>query len=433
MFTRLFFGIFLSICLAFTLGIFLLDSIYTAGVKKDELFNTRGIKQVVLADVRGAAEKNVRLDYWSHRFSYQFSLKKLSDLPLFPAQKMELTNNDVLVSVVSGWTVDDISLYYYDKICDCVLVMDKNYGSHGDYQTYVQNLLLIVISVLAFIVFYYVNSHKKQVNKLVKVHQQYGLGKFEARADVLVPKPYALLAQNFNQMTDQIELLQQEHKNLINGVSHDLKTPIARIRFALDLTHHCHTVADYQARLQDMDLDLDELDTLVNEWLFYAELNGKPMPIIKESVNFAELIELTARKIKTVYPDIQLRLNLQEGYIKAEPRLINRAIENLIVNSFKFSKSQVLISVEFTNEHITFRIEDDGIGVDDQQKTQITQPFVKLDDSRNSAGFGLGLAIVKSILDKHSAELQIQASPLGGACFSLILPAESLIPSRITH
>ncbi len=424
MFTRLFLTMFISICFALTLGTLLLDNIYTEGVKKDELFNTRGIKQVVLGDVRRSGEPQIKLDYWSHRFSYQFSLKKLSDLALLPEQLVELTRKDVFVTVVSGWTFDDISLYYYDKICGCVLVMKKIHGAHGDYQSYLLNLLLIVISVLAFIIFYYVHRHQKQVNKLVKVHQQYGLGKFEARANELVPMPYSLLAKNFNQMTDQIELLQQEHRNLINGVSHDLKTPIARIRFSLDLTRHCHTVADYQARLQDMDLDLDELDDLVNEWLFYAELNGKPMPIIKESISLAELIETTARKIKIVYPDIELSLNLQAGYINAEPRLINRAIENLIVNSFKFSKNQVFISVEFTENGIVFRIEDDGRGINEQQKEQIIQPFVKLDDSRNSAGFGLGLAIVKSILDKHVAELQIQTSPLGGACLVVIFPVE---------
>ena len=424
MFTRLFLTIFSALLFALTLGVLLLDNIYTEGIKKDELINTRGIKQVVLADVLESNDKTNRLDYWSQRFSYQFSLKTLNNLSLIVEHRDELIRNDVFVDVVSGWTVDDINLYYYDKTCDCVLIMEKNYGAHGDYQTYLQNLLLIVIAVLAFIIFRYVNSHKKQVNKLVKVHQQYGLGKFDVRADMFVPRPYSLLAKNFNQMIDQIELLQKEQKNLINGVSHDLKTPIARIRFALDLTHNCHTVADYQTQLQDMDIDLDELDALVNEWLFYAQLNGKPAPLIKERVNFAELTELTASKIKTLYPDIQLSFDLPTGYINAEPRLINRAIENLVVNSFKFSKSQVAINIEFTKDKLIFRIEDDGIGISEQQKEQVIQPFVKLDNSRNSVGFGLGLAIVKSILDKHAAQLQIQKSSLGGACFVVTLPIE---------
>jgi signal transduction histidine kinase len=300
--------------------------------------------------------------------------------------------------------------------------MDKSYGLHGAFQTYLYYLVLIFISTLAAIIFYYVGSHKKQVSKLVKVHQQYGLGTFEVRADTKVPKPYFLLAKNFNQMLDQIELLRKEHKYLINGVSHDLKTPIARIRFALDLTHNCHSVADYQTQLQDMDLDLDELDALVNEWLFYAELNGKPGPITHESVNFSELIESTSRRISTLYPDIQLSLDLPSGYINAEPRLINRAVENLAVNSFKFSRSQVSISIEFAKDDVILRIEDDGIGISEQQKELVIKPFKKLDDSRNSAGYGLGLAIVKSIVDKHSAQLQIQKSSLGGACFVLILP-----------
>ena len=91
MFSQLFLRIFIALTFAVLLGVLLLDNIYIQGTKKDELLNSRGIKQVVLADLRSSAEtekttaeaSTAILDYWSQRFSYQFSLKKLSDLDLY--------------------------------------------------------------------------------------------------------------------------------------------------------------------------------------------------------------------------------------------------------------------------------------------------------------------------------------------------------------
>ena len=327
----------------------------------------------------------------------------------------------MLMLLVVG-LVDDISLYYYAGHCDCILIMKKYYSAQGDFQVYTQGVVLIIMIMLALIIFRYVNGHKQQVNSLVKVHQAYGAGNFEVSANPNMPKPYDALAKNFNTMTSQIARLQLEHHNLINGVSHDLKTPIARLRFALDLTRNCQTIEQYQQQLQGMDLDLDELDTLINEWLFYAELHGKPAELVTESVDFDQLIIPIANNIHLMYPAIELKLTLAQGSIKAEPRLLMRAIENLITNSFKFTQSSVAISLEYSTNQFIFKIEDNGLGINPQEAQQIILPFVKLDSSRNSVGHGLGLAIVKSILDQHHAKLAVSTSTKGGACFTVTFP-----------
>ena len=426
MFSQLFLRIFVTLTLAVLLGVLLLDSTYIQGIKKDELINSRGIQQVVFTDLHKTdlmpKEAEEILKYWSERFSYQFSLQAPTKLPLSEEYRKELIEKGVYADVVSGWTVNDISLYYYNEHCDCVLTMNKRHSAQSDIEAYIQGLMLIIITMLAFIIYRYVNGHKQQVNNLVKVHQSYGAGHFEVSANTNIPTPYDVLAKNFNTMTSQIARLQLEHSNLINGVSHDLKTPIARIRFALDLTHNCHSVEQYQQQLQAMDLDLDELDGLINEWLFYAELNGKPAPLVTESVNFSQLITALANKSQVIHPNIRLILTVDDGHIMANPRLLIRAIENLITNSFKFTQSSVAISLEYEANQCFFTIEDDGPGITAQDATQITQAFVKLDSSRNSAGHGLGLAIVKSIIDKHHATLAITTSKLGGACFTVTFP-----------
>jgi two-component system OmpR family sensor kinase len=436
MFSRLFFHLFLVISTAILFAVIILDDLYITGVKKDELGNTRGIDQIVMADISLLEDKNSRLIYWSQRFNYQFSLSKLTEIELTELQQNELLANKVLVIVESGFTVDDISLFYYHTSCECVLVMAKNYGAHNAFQQYLQSFLIIIILALAMYIFYYANSHKKQVKKLVNVYQNYGSGQFSVRANSHTPQPYTPLAITFNQMAEEIRLLIEEQRTLVHGVSHDLRTPIARMRFALDMTRSCNTISEFQLRLQDMDLDLDELDTLVDEWLFYAELNGKAEKITLLPVNLAELAQQTTEKIQVLFPQLKFELALQPHYLAVNDRLIIRALENLLTNAGKFAKTRIKVSLyqensssaenllinerlSKTETRLCLMVEDDGSGLPEELTNKIIQPFTKLDDSRNTSGFGLGLAIVKSIIDKHQAQLQINTSTLGGASFSI--------------
>jgi signal transduction histidine kinase len=431
MFVRLFLQLFAVISFAVLFAIIILDDLYIEGVKHDELGNTRGIAQIVNTDVDQYEDKNNRLDYWSQRFNYQFSIKAVDDLVLPSRQLEKLLSNNVLVNVKSGFGVDDIKLYYYRLSCDCALILEKNYGSHGAFLLYLQSFLLIIISASAIFIFYYANTHKNQVNKLVTVYQKYGAGEFLVRANSKTPLPYTPLAKTFNQMAEEIKLLIEEQRTLVHGVSHDLRTPIARLRFALDMTRECHSAEEFMTKIQYMDQDLDELDTLVDEWLFYAELNGKSEPLIMEQVDLKELAQASVKKIQVLYPEIKFEHVVQQAFVLANARLITRAIENLLTNAGKFAQSKVWVTVSANEmdqdcDAFCLLVEDDGAGIPKALQSKIVQPFVKLDDSRNSSGFGLGLAIVKSILDKHQTQLGIKTNSLGGASFVITFKKNKL-------
>jgi two-component system OmpR family sensor kinase len=422
MFFRLFVQLFFVISFAILVSIITLDDLYIKGVKKDELKTTRGIDSIVFTDIMNFVDKNSRLTYWSQRFNYKFSLKQLNTIKLLDKQLRELRSNNVFVDVESGFVIDDINVYYYHKSCSCVLILEKTYGYHESLQTYMLCFLFIIISSLAIFIFYYAHYHKKQVNQLVEIYKEYGEGNFLIRANESVALPYTPLAETFNKMADEIKLLTEEQKTLVNGVSHDLKTPIARIRFSLDMTRSCNTIEQFRNRIQDMDIDLDELDELVNEWLFYAELAGKPEKPKFRCIDLKKIVQLTYEKTMVLYPHINFSLSVQSTYIEANHRLITRVIENLIINAGKFALSKVRVTILIDEkcskeELICMLVEDDGPGIPKYLHENIVQPFVKLDTSRNKSGFGLGLAIVKSILDKHQSTLDINTSSLGGAAF----------------
>ena len=417
MFRSLFIYLSVTVVFAIFLAAIVLDPLYVQAIKQDELAYTRGINQVVAEDVFNHQDKQARLGYWAERFSYRFSLSKYADIDLPEPVLIQLKSSEVFADISSGWAIDNINLYYYQQDCDCYLIMTKNYGSHGLFQKYLLSFLAIVIMCIAVFIFTYVYRHKQQVKKLSKVYQAYGKGLFNVRADTKTAEPYALLANTFNQMASQIEALLQEQQTLVHGVSHDLRTPIARLRFALDMSRGCQTIEEYQDKLQDMDLDLDELDSLVTDWLFYAQISTKPALIAKQKIQLNELLTNTVNKLKVLHPTIKYSTELQSVQIEGDLQLLNRCFENLIINAFKFANSQIKISVSNQHKQCIVVIEDDGMGIKKESQAQIMQPFVKLDSSRSNDGFGLGLAIVNSILTKHHTQLSIQDSSLGGACF----------------
>jgi len=419
MFLRLFVGFFVVIVLAIILAVILLDDLYVKGVIKDELASTRGVNQIVINDLFQHHEVDARLTYWEERFNYYFTVHKIDEIVLPQKKYEQLLTSKVTAEVESGWAVDDVKLYYYDEDCGCVLTMEKKHGSVGTFQAYLGiSLLIISLAIVAF-VFYYVSKHKKQVSKLTAIYQAYGTGDFFVRADPDAPLPYKTLATTFNQMAEQIEALLQEQNTMVYGVSHDLRTPIARLRFGLDLTRSCHTVEAYQEQIQEMDLDLDELDQLVSEWLFYADLSSRNLSIRYQPVDLSAVIKRTLDKLMPLYPDIQLKMNLESELILGDPGLLARVVENLSINGLKFARSTVQVNLVVIGADICLQVEDDGSGIPEELHTKAMQPFVQLDNSRNSSGVGLGLAIVRTILDKHSIQFTIDKSKLGGAIFNI--------------
>ncbi|NTS77517.1 two-component sensor histidine kinase [Catenovulum sp. SM1970] len=428
MFSRLFIYLMLALTVSVLVAVSLLDSFYTQGIAQDELMATRGINQLVGKDALKDTDPQSRLDYWNTQFNYHFEIKPLDELFFDESAQNKLVEQGVWVDITSGWVVDDIQLFYYYPACNCALVMTKVYRSDTLIQLYIQITLFIILATLACFIFSYVQSHKKHVKKLVNIYQAYGEGQFSTRADTAIPMPYTPLAITFNQMAGQIESLLKEQKTLVHGVSHDLRTPIARLRFALDMCRNCQTLADFQTQIQDMDLDLDELDSLVSEWLYYAELSGQAVAINPSKHNLNELITHVLTKAQVLYPAIEAELvktSTKDCTINVDAKLFSRALENLIINAFKAANSRIKLSVSCIDEtDVCLAVEDDGVGLSSTQLADIIQPFVKLDASRNSQGSGLGLAIVKSILDLHQADLILGKSDLGGARFEIRLKAK---------
>ena len=231
-------------------------------------------------------------------------------------------------------------------------------------------------------------------------------------------------------MAERLERLVSGHKSLTNAVAHELRTPVSRIRFQLDMLYE--EVDDDQRNeyMFGMSDNINELTDLVDELLTYARFDREapaiemqPHSLHRSLLNIVEATDLDS-DAEVRYDDSWIQENPKVQFLPFEPKHLERAIGNLLNNAQKYCHSKVQMSVHLAGNECSIFVEDDGPGISEEDREQIFEPFRRLDNSRTRAtgGYGLGLAIVKQIAEWHGGSIRIQNSSLGGARFVLAWP-----------
>ena len=420
MFGQFFVKSFLVFFLTLFIALILVDDLYQESVAQDELAYTKGIKHIVSKDGLNASDQSKQLAYWNDQFPYEFSIVPFSSLNWSESALRGLKNSGNFVEITTGWLTDHITVNYYFSSCDCVLRMHKQPLSNDTWNDYLQVLFISVVAILGCFVFWHTRRHKRFIKALSHTYESYGKGQFDVRANEQIPLPYTPLATNFNQMAEKIHALLLEQKIMVNGVSHDIRTPIARLRFALDLTRSSDSIEALRRHIQDMDMDLDELDLLINEWLFYAELTSNSKQVsYNEPIPLHEMLTEKMHSLAPIYPHVSIISSISDANFSGNQRLITRCIENLLTNAFKYACAQIKLTITLHNDNINLVVEDDGPGINGESIEHLVQPFIKSPNQCTTKSYGLGLAIVKAIAEQHGATLTAAASELGGAKFEI--------------
>lgn len=214
-------------------------------------------------------------------------------------------------------------------------------------------------------------------------------------------------------------------RDLLHGVAHEFRSPMARMQFALDMLED----ADDEAKKEltcSIQSSLQGLDDLVKELLSYARLKDGSTVLNVEKITLSEIASQAIEQVETFYPDIQFELEENTMAACVDNHLLTRLFINLLRNAGRFAKSTCRISFEHIEDYLICYIEDDGMGIPPGKIARIFEPFTRLDPSRSrdSGGCGLGLAIASSIAQLHQGQLTVieKQEGLGGACFSLKLP-----------
>ena len=289
---------------------------------------------------------------------------------------------------------------------------------------------LIVALALLIPIALWSRSHWQGLQSLSAVADAFGAGKLSARATVKPSASIYPLAERINHMAGRIEGLVESQANLLHSVSHELRTPIARLEFALELLRAKAPDGSLEPRIAAMEGDLAELNALVGELLGMArigagELDAKPFDL---ALALTDYVDATPGSDPAGSdPNVKINCNIEAalGLFVGDQRLLMRAVGNLLRNAEKYAKSRIILGAHRVGPGVEIVVEDDGPGIPQTECHRIFEPFYRLDRSRDRAtgGFGLGLSIARKAVELHGGTIRADQSPLGGARFTIALPA----------
>ena len=260
--------------------------------------------------------------------------------------------------------------------------------------------------------------------------EQWGAGDLTTRVAVQGNDEVAFLAQRFNHAAERVETLVHSHKSLLANASHELRSPLARIRMGLELMEHQNTATAPRTTPTDFKAEilrnLAELDQLIDEILLASRLDAQEVDL--GTVESIDLSGLAAEECARVDALLDTGDNSQTVEVQGIPKLLRRAIRNLLENARRYSAGEVEIQVRREGQRAVVRVSDHGPGVPVAQRERIFEPFYRMPGaSERDGGVGLGLSLVRSIAQRHGGTVRCEGRPDGatGACFILELPLQA--------
>ncbi len=233
------------------------------------------------------------------------------------------------------------------------------------------------------------------------------------------------LAKNLDDMAARLSGVLRSQKELIAALSHEMRTPLARIRFALAVIRD-RGDEKLNEKLGAMDDDVQEIDDLVAAMLNYARLDHPDIRMHWQAVPSAAWLGQLAGKSQTHAARIEIHIGETAEKVLMDPHLMELAVSNLLVNAMKYARNKVHCALTLQDRHYLLTVEDDGGGIPEEARDEVFKAFARIDDSRSreTGGYGLGLAVVARVAELHGGAASVDAAPvLGGACFSIRWPA----------
>lgn len=257
--------------------------------------------------------------------------------------------------------------------------------------------------------------------------QRWGDGDLSVRVPVQGDDEVADLSQRFNAAAERIEGLMASQKSLLANASHELRSPLARIRMGLELISVPAADASVQQRTRTEILrNMSELDQLIDEILLASRLDAKEVDIGK--VEAVDLVGLCAEECARVGAMLEVPQGLAQLEVRGVAKLLRRMVRNLLENARRYGAAgpdggDVVLSLAQQGLWLHIQVCDQGPGVPEAWRERIFEPFFRLPGaSERVGGVGLGLSLVKSIAERHGGAVHCADRPGGGACFKVSLP-----------
>ncbi|MDB5848478.1 MAG: two-component sensor histidine kinase [Rhodoferax sp.] len=290
----------------------------------------------------------------------------------------------------------------------------------------------------------------RRLESLQRGVDQWGRGDLSARVPIQGRDEAGLLAQRFNYAAERIETLVASHKTLLQSqksllanASHELRSPLTRIRMGIELMGSTPS----PSFKNEIARNIGELDTLIEEILLASRLDAREADLgTVEEVDLTGLVAEECARLDAGFegnqqgdPDsVPAPLNAVDTAdgadgadgegpsvaVRGVSKLLRRAVRNLLENARRYTTGPVTVTLRHEGDRAVLHVFDRGPGVPPEQRARIFEPFYRLPGaSERDGGVGLGLALVKSIAERHGGSVRCEGREGGGACFVIELPS----------
>ncbi len=259
-----------------------------------------------------------------------------------------------------------------------------------------------------------VSQLHRPLKRLAFAAREIGRGDYPGRLKETGPQELVAMTAAFNQMAADVHQLEEDRTLLLAGISHDLRTPITRIRLSIEFLSE----QDEELK-QGLIADTQDMDDIIDQFIGYVRY-GSEEKMEEGYINelIQQVVEASTKQHAGIETDLQ-----EIDLIKFKPLAMKRLISNLIENAFRYGKAPVIVSSSVNKKRLRIAVRDNGTGIEDLDKARLFQPFARGDKARGGKGSGLGLAIVQRIAEMHGGEISLNNHPEGGleACVTIPL------------
>ena len=281
----------------------------------------------------------------------------------------------------------------------------------------------------------------KRLEGLQKGVERWGDGDLSTRLPVQGQDEVAFLAERFNAAAERVQTLVKSHKSLLANASHELRSPLARIRMGLELLGRDSVSAQQRS---EMARNIDELDQLIDEILLASRLDLRDASDVSAlgPTEEVDLVGLAAEECARTGADLDIAPGASPALVQGHAKLLRRVLRNLLENARRYGHTashtpaspalegaepdvRLNVSIEHTApaRAAVLWVEDRGPGVPADQRERIFEAFYRLPGaSEREGGVGLGLSLVKTIVERHGGRVHCEDRPGGGARFVVRLP-----------
>ncbi len=363
--------------------------------------------------------KKIVTDLYNKNFSFSVRFLKGEQLPDIKVERwfspmdrtlrreLKTKINEYWFNTISYEEVVDLRIKFRDGVLQIFFPKERIQASSIRIFALWITLPAILMIAIAII---FLKNQTRPIIKLAEASERFGRGE---EIDEFKPSGALEIRKaglEFEKMRNRILRHLNQRSEMLSGISHDLRTPLTRIKLQLAMIED----KNLSKKLSD---DVDEMEKMLNEYLQFASIEAKDKT---ENFDLSELIENLINKYEN--PNISKEFK-KRIYFNGRKNLVQRCINNLIDNSIKYGENTKII-LEKKSLNILIFVEDDGPGIPKSEYNNVTKPFYKIDKSRSESksSVGLGLAISSDIIKSHGGDLSFDKSNLGGLKVIISLP-----------